>query len=771
MHSVEHCPKGTVTAITMTNFSTFDNKRTVRPGPGLNVICGPNGSGKSSVVSAICVGLGFPVKDISNRGGLTSFISHSASFCEIEIQLSNGGVQRSTFKRKFFRNKNTRDVFMIDDERIPTRKAYLKYVQDNYNIRLDNSTQYLPQSKLEEFRKMDGKERLLRTLEVIRPEMLAQKEEIMKIDEQRANDKRALEGYEKIMASAKKKLDQLATQQKAIRQHLTSSRDIHLLQLGIMHREWEDEVDKTREAKKRVKDVKRSLREAARATQAAAEAVGVTEKACTDEQATYHEMRKTVVASVQAIKAKSKDTHTAIQDVSTTTAEFNDLTTDLERNERRQETEQQLLQSLEAKMQEVRDKSESKENLNAERIRFNKEICAKVQNLQRLRQSREEKDGHIRAINQQRESMKRDRERKNEHVSRDAKYVQCTTDKQRNENRRLIDLKKKLQAANTRDPVFGPLATHFWATKAAYAPVIANAIKCKRAFAASNDADEKLLRRMLAKDNLHKLHGVRTLLISNDAIRRGSQDTPPFKVTDAMRSLGILGWVSEIVEASSDVVLEAIRSSSYIHTQLYGDAKCDNASNIAKIEELIAQAMRRPGTITLHILTAPTPRRWTYKKSKYDDGRYCSSSFATSRQISTRDTPVFMPTDARLDSELRDIDTRLDELATQRTELIDQLKALDRDIKDARADHEDLSKQQKEVIAKITEWNRLEREIESRKQSLAHVEEEIERDRSTLPQRQAEVKEKIDHSRREFEEYFTDTLGSFKVCQWVLCEC
>ena len=53
--------EGAIIKVKLKNFMTYDDCE-FEPGPGLNLVLGPNGTGKSSIVSAICVGLGFNPK-------------------------------------------------------------------------------------------------------------------------------------------------------------------------------------------------------------------------------------------------------------------------------------------------------------------------------------------------------------------------------------------------------------------------------------------------------------------------------------------------------------------------------------------------------------------------------------------------------------------------------------------------------------------------------------------------------------------------------------
>jgi ABC-type multidrug transport system ATPase subunit len=65
--------QGAIVRVKLHNFMTYDDCE-FEPGPGLNLVLGPNGTGKSSIVSAICVGLGFNPKVIDSILLFTNYL-------------------------------------------------------------------------------------------------------------------------------------------------------------------------------------------------------------------------------------------------------------------------------------------------------------------------------------------------------------------------------------------------------------------------------------------------------------------------------------------------------------------------------------------------------------------------------------------------------------------------------------------------------------------------------------------------------------------------
>ena len=299
--------------ITVDNFTTFACKRTFHPSPGLNILCGPNGSGKSSIVSAICLGLGFSEKVIDNKKKAADYISKGSSFCEIEIQLSDGGMRRSTFSRKFFASKNSKDVFKINGERVASRSAYLAHVRDEYKIRLENSTQYLPQSKLEEFKRLSPKDRLTATLEAVAPEMLQEREVIEKADELKVEREKALATSKTLADQAKQNLEKANKEAMGIREKLESNDTLHLLHLGILLKERQELGDRVTAQKAATKSVKEKFRAAKAAVDVAVEAEAAAQASIAEQRKAADTAAKGLYKCSRLVKNRADDTHKALQ--------------------------------------------------------------------------------------------------------------------------------------------------------------------------------------------------------------------------------------------------------------------------------------------------------------------------------------------------------------------------------------------------------------------------------------------------------------------------
>lgn len=311
--TLQPCAKGTVVRITVDNFTTFACKRTFHPSPGLNILCGPNGSGKSSIVSAICLGLGFPEKVIDNKKKAADYISKGSSFCEIEIQLSDGGMRRSTFSRKFFSSKTSKDVFKINGERVASRNAYLARVRDEYKIRLENATQYLPQSKLEKFKRLSPKDRLTATLEAVAPEMLQERETIEKADEYKAEREKALATSKTLADQAKKDLEKANKDAAGIREKLESNDTLHLLHLGILAKERQELRARVTEHKAATKNIKEKFRAAKAAVDVAVEAEAAAQASIAEQRKAANVTAKDLYKCSRLVKNRADDTHKSLQ--------------------------------------------------------------------------------------------------------------------------------------------------------------------------------------------------------------------------------------------------------------------------------------------------------------------------------------------------------------------------------------------------------------------------------------------------------------------------
>ena len=274
--SLTPCPKGTVTKITLLNFTIFACRRVIIPSTGLNLICGVGGSGKSSIVQAIYIGLGFKLSVLGKKK-VHEYISRSngATFCEVEIQLSDGGRRRSNFCRKFFKRSRTSDVFSINGQPA-TRTAYQEKVREEYKIRLENFTQYLPQSTLEKFRTLNPRDRLTGLLEAVHPELLVQRGEIIQRHRTKADRLAGVVATrKKLHAAAHRELKAMEKAAQEIRDKLASSDERRLIELGLLARRKDEAIAAHVKHKKAHKQIRAELRTLLRDTGGDADAARV----------------------------------------------------------------------------------------------------------------------------------------------------------------------------------------------------------------------------------------------------------------------------------------------------------------------------------------------------------------------------------------------------------------------------------------------------------------------------------------------------------------
>ncbi|CAK9827391.1 Structural maintenance of chromosomes protein 5 [Anthophora retusa] len=156
--SYSHIEKGIITHIYLENFVTY-NKVTIKPGKNLNVIIGPNGTGKSTIVCAIVLGLGGKPTTIGRATHVADYVKRGCEEAKIEIHLTNGRKNDIVIRREF--NIRGKSQWFLDD-----RHSNIKEIQEltsSLNIQVDNLCQFLPQDKVQDFSKMNAQELLENT--------------------------------------------------------------------------------------------------------------------------------------------------------------------------------------------------------------------------------------------------------------------------------------------------------------------------------------------------------------------------------------------------------------------------------------------------------------------------------------------------------------------------------------------------------------------------------------------------------------------------------
>ena len=207
----EGTARGTIARMQLHNFMTYRDAEIVDPGARLNCIFAPNGAGKSSIVCAMCVGLGGPIK-ITGRGDNIGACVHgnggtldehgkpiTSGFVVTELVDAHGPGKNMTVRLDF--TLQNQETWHLDGAK-SSRKA-VKQAMEVLNIQVDNPLQFLPQDKVGEFSNMTPVEMLKHTEMAIGPEVYASHLRLIEVDkevglvEQRAaTEQKGLDGLE-----------------------------------------------------------------------------------------------------------------------------------------------------------------------------------------------------------------------------------------------------------------------------------------------------------------------------------------------------------------------------------------------------------------------------------------------------------------------------------------------------------------------------------------------------------------------------------------------
>ena len=131
------------------NFMSYRDAEINDPGTRLNCIVGPNGTGKSSIVCAMCVGLGGPLK-ITGRGDNIKSCVHGegktpdehgkpirSGFVETELVDGNGAGRNLVVRLDF--DVDNKEMWSMDGKKV--KKGEVRETMARLNIQVDNPLQ------------------------------------------------------------------------------------------------------------------------------------------------------------------------------------------------------------------------------------------------------------------------------------------------------------------------------------------------------------------------------------------------------------------------------------------------------------------------------------------------------------------------------------------------------------------------------------------------------------------------------------------------------
>ncbi|KAF9665694.1 hypothetical protein SADUNF_Sadunf16G0150100 [Salix dunnii] len=141
---------GNIIEIELRNFMTYDCL-VCKPGSRLNLVIGPNGSGKSSIVCAIALGLGGEPQLLGRATSIGAYVKRGEESGHIKISLRGSTKdEKITIIRRIDTHNKSEWLF---NGKVTSKKEVTEIMQQ-FNIQVNNLTQFLPQDRVCEFAKL-----------------------------------------------------------------------------------------------------------------------------------------------------------------------------------------------------------------------------------------------------------------------------------------------------------------------------------------------------------------------------------------------------------------------------------------------------------------------------------------------------------------------------------------------------------------------------------------------------------------------------------------
>ncbi|XP_057496427.1 structural maintenance of chromosomes protein 5 isoform X1 [Actinidia eriantha] len=257
---------GSIVEIELHNFMTFNNL-TCKPGPRLNLVVGPNGSGKSSLVCAIALGLGGEPQLLGRASSVGAFVKRGEETGYIKISLrGNTKEERLTIMRKIdTRNKSE---WLFNGKSAP-KKDVIEVIQQ-FNIQVNNLTQFLPQDRVCEFAKLTPVQLLEETekavgdpqLPVQHRALIDKSGELKKLERTVQRNGEYLGQLKSLNAEQERDVERVRQREELLAKVESMKKKLPWLKYDMKKAEYMEAKEQENDAKKKLDEAAKSLNEA-----------------------------------------------------------------------------------------------------------------------------------------------------------------------------------------------------------------------------------------------------------------------------------------------------------------------------------------------------------------------------------------------------------------------------------------------------------------------------------------------------------------------------
>lgn len=243
------------------------NELKCKPGSRLNLVVGPNGSGKSSLVCAIALGLGGEPQLLGRASSIGAFVKRGEESGYIRISLRGATKKEPLIITRKIDTRNKSE--WLFNGKVVAKKDVIEAVQQ-FNIQVNNLTQFLPQDRVCEFAKLTPIQLLEETekavgdpqLPVQHRELVEKSNELKKLERTIQRNKESLDQLKALNADQERDVERVRQRDELLGKVESMKKKLPWLKYDMKKAEYMGAKEQENDAKKKFAEATKTLSEA-----------------------------------------------------------------------------------------------------------------------------------------------------------------------------------------------------------------------------------------------------------------------------------------------------------------------------------------------------------------------------------------------------------------------------------------------------------------------------------------------------------------------------
>lgn len=257
---------GNIIEIELHNFMTFNDMK-CKPGSRLNLVVGPNGSGKSSLVCAVALGLGGEPQLLGRASSVGAFVKRGEESGYIRISLRGATKEQQLVITRKIDTRN-KSEWLFNGKAVPKKDVI--EVTRQFNIQVNNLTQFLPQDRVCEFAKLTPIQLLEETekavgdpqLPVQHRELVDKSNELKKLERTIQRNKEYLYQLKALNAEQERDVERVRQREELLEKVESMKKKLPWLKYDMKKAEYMGAKEEENDAKKKFADATKALNDA-----------------------------------------------------------------------------------------------------------------------------------------------------------------------------------------------------------------------------------------------------------------------------------------------------------------------------------------------------------------------------------------------------------------------------------------------------------------------------------------------------------------------------